>query len=291
MECSIKLINLRNKEEINIESYVKENGVLCTKFQDNQPKGEFTKIKGVNQIGQSVNSTSLTERDIVLEGIIIGKDRNQVEIFKKQLVSILNPMDKILIQYTNDYVKKEIKVVSISVPVFSIELNTKNLLGFMVNLEAPYPLWQDQKESITNIETWEGGLEFPFELTSSGFELARKGPNEIELVNSGQMEAPLEFYFKAPALNPKIILNNNQYIKVNKKINDGEMLYISTAYGMKRVEIIKSDGRKENAYNYIDINSCFFKLFTGYNIISYSTEGSYIPQSVIVKYKNQYLSL
>ncbi|WP_251860389.1 phage tail domain-containing protein [Clostridium sp. Marseille-Q2269] len=291
MECSIKLINLKNKEEINVESDIKYSGILCTKFNDNQTKGEFSRIKGVNQIGQSINSSTLSVRDISLGGVIIGEDRLQVEVLRKQLVAILNPLEDVLLKYTEDYIEKEIIVRAANVPIFSSEINNDNLLSFLVSLDADYPLWQDQEENVTNIETWEGGFEFEFEIPTEGIEFARKGPDKIEVLNNGQIESPLEFYFKAPALNPKIILNSKEYIKVNKKINEGEILYICTAYGKKRVEIIKEDGTRENAYGYIDIFSKFFKLPVGKSIISYSTEGDFIPQSVILKYKNQYLSL
>ncbi|MDQ0150563.1 phage tail domain-containing protein [Eubacterium multiforme] len=291
MYSSIKVINLVNNKEINIESNVDQNGIVCTKFLDSQPKGIFEKIKGLNQIGQSINSATLSEREIVIEGIIIGENLMQVEIFKSELVYIFNPVQDVLLKYNDENIEKEIIVRATSIPIFSDEVNTNNLRKFIITLSADYPLWMDQKENNINIETWESNFEFPFCIESEGIELARKGPNQIEIINNGQMKAPLEIYFKAPALNPKIILNNNEYIKVNKKINDGEILYICTAYGKKRVEIIKENGLRENAYGYIDIFSKFFSLPVGNNIISYSTDGDFIPQTVIVKYKNQFLSL
>ena len=291
MYCTIQAINLNNNQEIFIESYIKNNGILCTKFDDHQPQGEYQKNKGFGQLGQSINSSSLSEREIDLEGTILGENRLQVETLKKQLISVFNPLDNVLIKYTNEYTIKEIIVKSESVPVFSEELNIDIALAFTVTLDAPYPLWQDQEETIVNVETWESKFEFPFCLESTGVEIGIKGPNEIEFINEGEMKAPLEFYFKAPALNPKIMLNNKEFIQVNRQLNDGDTLYIKTMYGDTRVEIIKSTGERENAYGYIDPFSTFFSLPVGSNIISYSTEGDFIPQSVIVKYKNQYLSL
>lgn len=291
MYCSIKLINLTNKKSVNIESDINDNGIVCTNFSDNQIKGDFQRTKGVNQLGQSINSATLSVRDIVLEGVIVGENLTQREILKRELVVVLNPLDDVLLEYTDDSVQKAIIVRATNVPVFDRELNTKNLRKFMVQLDAEYPLWQDQIYTTINVETWKSNFEFPFSISGIGIEFAIKGPNEIEFINNGEIEAPLEFYFKAPALNPKIILNGKEYIKVNRQLNERETLYISTAYGHTKVEIMKPTGEKENAYGYIDINSTFFKLPVGNNIISYSTEGDFIPQSVIVKYKNQYLSL
>lgn len=285
-----------------MESFVKGTGILLTMFEDEQPKGEFSKFKGVNQYGQSINSTSLSERPINIEGIILADTRDQVEVLKRQLVRVLNPLQDILLKYNENYVSKEIIVRAEEVPTFPADCkNSKEKVQvFKCSLTANYPFWQDQSESLTNVETWEGGFEFEFELPSDGIEFATKGPNELELINYGDVASPLEIFFNGPALNPVIMLSNAKidggeqvFIKVNKQIQDMETLHISTAYGSKKVEIIKSDGSCENAYNYIDIKSSLslFNLEVGSNILSYGTDGDFIPQSVIIKYKNKYLSL
>lgn len=208
---------------------------------------------------------------------------------------ILNPLQDVILKYNEDYVNKEIVIRAEEIPKFSTNYNTNNEngLAFKCSLNASYPFWQDQDENVANIETWEGGLQFDFEMPSDGLEFAIKGPNELKFTNYGDVESPLEIFFNGPALNPGIALNNNKFIKLNKQIQDGETLYISTAYGNKKVEIVKSDGNRENAYNYIDIKSTLslFNLKVGDNVLSYSTEGDFIPQSVIIKYRNKYLSL
>lgn len=292
---SIELINKENNLSIVIESFVRGTGVLLTAFEDGAIQGEFSKFKGVNQHGQSINSVSLSEKPINAEGIILADDRSQIEVLKKQLVRILNPLQDVLLKYNEDYVNKEIVIRAEEIPKFSTDYNTnnENALAFKCSLNAAYPFWQDQNENVTNIETWEGGLEFEFELSTEGIEFAKKGPNELKFINYGDVESPLEIFFNGPALNPVITLNGNKFIKLNKQIQDIETLYISTAYGNKKVEIIKSGGSRENAYNYIDIKSnlSLFDLEVGNNVLSYSTEGDFIPQSVIIKYKNKYLSL
>lgn len=292
---SIELINKQNKVNITIDSYVKGTGILLTSFDDGQIQGEFSKFKGVNQYGQSINSTSLSERPIDIEGIILADNREQIEVLKKQLVRILNPLQDVLLKYNGDYVNKEIIVRAEEIPKFSTDYKTNNEigLGFKCSFNSAYPFWQDQDQNVINIETWEGGLEFDFEIPSDGVEFATKGINELELINYGDVESPLEIFFNGPALNPQVTLNGDKFIKVNKQIQDAETLYISTTYGNKKVEIIKSDGARENAYNYIDIKSTLslFNLDVWSNVLSYSTEGDFIPQSVIIKYKNKYLSL
>jgi len=292
---SIELINKENNLNVTIESFVKGTGVLLTSFEDGQIQGEFSKFKGVNQHGQSINSTSLSERPFSIEGIILADNREQIEVLKRQLVRILNPLQDVLLKYNENYISKEIVVRAEEIPKFSTDYKTnhENGLAFQCSLNASYPFWQDQEENVTNIETWEGGFEFEFEIPSTGIEFAKKGPDKLEFINYGDIESPLEILFNGPALNPIITLNGDKFIKLNKQILDTETLYISTAYGNKKVEIIKSDGNRENAYNYIDIKSTLsvFNLEVGSNTLSYSTDGNFIPQSVIVEYKNKYLSL
>lgn len=278
-----------------MDSLIRDEGILLTYFNDEEIQGEFNKFKGINQNGKSINSTSLSEREISIEGLILSSNREQIERFKRQLVKILNPMQDVLLKYSEENISKEILVRADSVPKFSTDYKTNNdiALGFKCEFTASYPFWQDQKENVTLIETWENGFEFEFQFLSIGLEFARKGPNELEFINDGDIESPLEIFFNGPALNPVIALNSDKFIKVDKEIKDNETLHILTSYGNKKVEIIKFDGSIENAYNYINMESTLslFNLEVGSNLISYSTDGDFIPQSVIIKYKNKYLSL
>lgn len=286
------MIEILNKDKsITLDSYVFENGILITSFDEGEIPATFNKVKGVNQIGSSLNHSTLETRNMTLEAMILGEDRIQIEALKSSIDSVLNPMDDLIIKYTDDYKKKEIKGRVVSTPKYSSNYNTNNdnALALKIDIECFNPLWADQVETIMNVETWIDGFEFEFELNSLGIEFARKGPNEVEIIN-GNIEAPLEIYFKGPALNPQITLNDNSFIKVNKTLQEGETLYIRTNYGDKEVKIIRN-GLIEQAYHYLDIDSRFFNLNSGKNKISYRTDGDFLPQSVVIKFKKHYLSL
>ncbi|KMT21600.1 phage distal tail protein [Clostridium cylindrosporum] len=295
MYTTIAIINEIKKNYVTINTYLKgDTGIVLTSFEDNQLKGEVSTVKGINQYGTTITTTTLGNRDIDMQGVIIANNRKEIEIIKRDLIATLNPLDDIVIKYTDDNINKEIQARASSVPMFdsNYKLNSECLLGFKVSFDCYSPFWQDTEKTIVNIGTWLDKFEFPFMLDdTAGIEFGTKGPNEIEFINNGDVDAALEVVFIGPALNPKVTLSDNEFIKVNKNILDQEMLYISTAYGNKRVEITKADGAIENAYNYIDIFSSFFNLKEGYNKITYSTEDNSVPQNVFIKYKNQYLSL
>lgn len=288
----IDIINKRSQNYITLESYVNGVGILITKFIPGEVPATFNKVKGMNQYGSSLSFVSIEEREVLIDGIILGSDRVDVEMLKRSVDDILNPLDTLIIKYTEGDIKKEIEGNIASTPSYSGSYKTNNnsSLAFSATFECFNPFWVDQDDSTLNVETWEGGFEFEFELPSDGIEFARKGANNIEIINYGNVEAPIEVYFKGPALNPSITLDGDKFIKINKEVKETETLYIKTAFGDKAVQVIK-DNIKEQAYNYIDIDSKFFNLKPGKNLISYATEGDFLPQSVIIKYKSHYLSI
>lgn len=287
----IDIVNKRTDKSVTLESYVYGNGVLITYFSPGNIPTTFNKVKGVNQYGSSLLNSTVEERSVELEAIILGNDKVEIQSLQRSIDDVLNPLDELIIRCTDENINKEIIGSLDGTPIYSKDYKTNNDYGlsFKVSFECFNPFWREQNEIVCNIETWEGGIEFELELTSSGVEFARKGPNEVEIINYGNIEAPLEILFTGPALNPTILLND-RFIKVNKRIEDNEMLYIRTNFGDKAVEVVREDSR-EQAYHYIDIDSSFFDLDSGRNLISYSTEGDYIPQSVVIKYKYHYFGL
>lgn len=289
----IDIINKRTNNSLTLESYVYSSGVLITNFYPGNIPGLFNKVKGIGQYGSSLLSSTLEERTpIDVNAIILAEDRVEISTIKKNIDEILNPLDKVIIKYSDEGINKQIECSPDATPLYSTDYKTNNetALAFKVSFECFNPFWVDQEETILNVETWKDGFEFEFELTSIGVEFARKGPNEIEINNHGNVEAPLEVFFKGPALNPAITLNDEKFIKVNRNLEDDEMLYINTSFDNKVVQVFRGEVT-EQAYNYIDIDSTFFNLNQGLNKISYATDGDFLPQSVVIKYKCHYFSL
>ncbi|MEG0642142.1 MAG: phage tail family protein [Clostridium sp.] len=288
----IDIINKRTNNSITLESYVYSSGVLITNFYPGNIKGVFNKVKGIGQYGSSLMYTSIEDRQIELIAIILADDRSEINTIKRNVDGVINPLDNLVIKYFDEDIRKEIECMPEATPLYSTDYktNNSNALAFKVNFECFNPFWIDQEDTVLNVETWEGGFEFEFELTSTDIEFARKGSNEIEINNYGNVEAPLEVFFKGPALNPSITLDDGKFIKVNRNLRDDEILYINTSFGNKAVQVFKGDVI-EQAYHYIDIDSNFFNLNEGLNKISYATDGDFLSQSVVIKYKCHYFSL
>ncbi len=288
----IDIINKRTNNSITLESYINSTGVLVTYFNPGNISAKFNKVKGIGQYGSSLLSTSIEERPVEIKAIILSNDIMERNTIKKNIDDVLNPLDQVIIKYNNNGISKQIEGSCDESPLYSTDYktNNKSALAFTVNFECFNPFWMDQEDTVVNVETWEGGFEFEFELPSLGIEFARKGPNEIEINNYGNVEAPLEVFFKGPALNPSITLNDGKFIKVDRNLEDDEILYINTSFDNKAVQVMRGD-IEEQAYHYINIDTKFFNLDPGKNLISYATDGDFLPQSVVIKYKCHYFSL
>lgn len=166
----------------------------------------------------------------------------------------------------------------------------KNLyepLTFNVNLVCPDPYFKEILIGKT-IATLIGGWKFKFKLP---FRLKQKGEARKNIYNEGHVETPIDVIFKGPAVNPSIInRTTGEFIKVERTLSSDDILYITTEFGNKKVEI-EHNGVRENAFHYIDLESTFFQLQIGDNMIEYTTENQLEPQSVEIRYRNKYIGV
>lgn len=258
----------------------KIDGTECT-------EAELQTSKAPYQDGISVDDVLLHERTLTLEGAIFGTSTEDLYEKRQYLSSIFNPkLKRATLVYTNNHWKKMIDCFSSHPPVFSEKVGT--MQRFLVTLICPSPFWLDTDITCEEITTWIGGYEFPFEFP---VEFASKGEKKKLIVNEGDVDTPIEVRFNGPALNPKITnLTTGEFIEIKRDLSSDDVLTINTDFGSKSVEIIRGNAVKENAFNYINLDSTFFKLQVGDNIIEYSSEGLE-PSSVSIKYKNRYVGI
>ena len=75
------------------------------------------------------------------------------------------------------------------------------------------------------------------------------------------------------------------------EIGEKEKLVINTAEGQETVNLITPHEIKD-VYNNIDLNSTFFKLIVGKNLIKYSSDAETSKDSVrIIDYSNKYVGV
>lgn len=239
----------------------------------------------INGIGATKKKTKLLPRPISLEFDYIGGEEDKSRI-RQELISFFSPFrgGELTVSYLG--VKRKIQY-----EVTGFFVNSKLLtepLSCLLELSCMDPMFQDVIENGEQISTWVGGWKWKFKLP---FRMKQRGEPQKNIINEGDVETPVEIEFHGPAVNPKIINHSTgEFIRIKKEITSDEVLYINTAFGKKRVEIVRN-GTREDAFDYIDLDSRFFSLRPGDNVIEYQSENGLAPQSVQIYYYNRYLGV
>lgn len=233
--------------------------------------------------GGRVNKKSIKPRPIVIE--FDFTDLESSEEIRQFLIGFFNPKNSgtLFVNYsgTERYIKYAVE---------SFKNKRDSLyepLNCIVDLICPNPHFNDIEVG-DEISTWIGGWKFKFKLP---FKFKQKGEPRKNIFNAGHLETPVQIVFKGPAVNPKVTnITTGKFIKVNRTLSSDDTLYINTSYGNKTVEI-ERDGIRKNAFNYIDLDSTFFNLEVGDNLIEYSTDNNIDPQSVQIIHKSRFLGV
>lgn len=261
----------------------------------------FNKLEGLGDVDADIQQQSapyqdgttyidsiLAPRFISFEVLIVGKG-NTITSLRSQLSSVFNP--KLGIGQLKVKIGDSVRIINAvpdHVPSFpsGIENRGNNHQVGIVDLICPNPYWQSP--SITEEPAFEPLFEFPFE---GEFEMGMQRDQRI-IVNDSDAPAPLQVEFFGPALNPKIINNTTgEYIKVNKQLEEDERMMIDTSDSNKSVYFVDSNGNERNVFNWIDLDSTFFKLIVGENDIEYTADSDIQGAIVNISYSKLYTAV
>ena len=250
---------------------------------------EVVSNKGIYQDGININRNVLNERILTLNCYMVIDTEQQRAFLKNKLYSTFNSKAKgRLTVYANTLIRTAENVVVIQSPIFDDDYETSNeLVPFQIQLMMPTPFFTSG-EIGSEIATWYGGFSFKTKLP---LKFKQKGDTKKKIFNEGHVDTPVKIYFEGPAVNPSIKnLTTNKLIKINRTIEAGEVLIINTEYGNKTVEI-ESNDTVLNAFHYLDLDSEFFSLIPGDNLIEYTTDNELDVQKVEIRYKERYLGV
>ncbi|WP_035293764.1 phage tail domain-containing protein [Clostridium sp. KNHs214] len=278
----VKFLNLKfesGNKTLNIE---KDSDYKLIKIEGLESSDYEVNIEQNNNYdGGYINKKRVLPRDVFIEVDYKGLNK---ELERQKLIGFFNPKQQGIL--TTNYCGIE-RFILYEVESFKAPMdNLYAPLNFKVDLVCPDPYLKDYITG-EEISTWIGGWKFKFKLP---FRFKQKGETKKNIYNSGHVETPMEVRFKGPAVNPSVINHTTrEFIKVNRELTSDDTLYITTGFGNKKVEI-EREGKRVNAFNYIDLDSTFFSLVVGDNLMEYTTE-SLEPQSVEIRYRNRYLGV
>ena len=193
---------------------------------------------------------------------------------------------ELLIYYTNDYKKYRIYGKVEDSAEFNDRKNNHDTATISFYCQDPY--WLDEKGEDIDIKSVSNGIIFPLTLATTFSSVSFYK----EIDNIGDVEVPVQIEYIGPASNPRITNETTgEYIQVNMDIGEKEKLVIDTKEGKETVNLITPNETKD-VYNKIDLNSTFFKLIIGKNLIKYSSDIEGAKDKVTIKdYTNKYVGV
>ncbi|NLI61467.1 MAG: phage tail family protein [Clostridiales bacterium] len=257
------------------------------------PQNQIYTQKSPNQDGVTATHSSLGPRNIVLEGKIIDSNKLNRQTYRNKLLSVFNPkLDGKLIYESGEF-KRQIDCKVEQAPYFPSE-SGQNHQDFSISLIAANPYFQDINTTKEEVAIWRGSFEFPLELVEEGIELGYREPRLIvNVLNKGDVPTGMRVQFKALAtvVNPSLFnVNTREFFKVNRTMEAGEVITVTTHFQNKRVELNK-DGVISNAFNWIDFQSTFLQLDPGDNLLGYDADEGIDSLEVSIWYIPQYLGV
>lgn len=253
------------------------------------PQAKLITSKAVGQDGESYHDTKMEPRDIRAEVAILAKENYNLFELRRSLNRMFNPkLGEGILEYENDYGKWNIKATSVQAPVEGEKFSSSQKM--MINLRCSNPYWREIYTKSEEIAVWMGGIKFPLELPTI---FAYKSETRKNIINKGDIKAPVEIEIIGPATNPKISnRNTEEFIKVNKTLDVTDRLYITTNFGKKRAFIKDNEGNEANVLNWIDLSSSMsFGLDVGDNVVELSTDDEFMKARIFIKYRNLYIGI
>lgn len=262
---------------------------IVTKIEGTgSPGSDIQTQRAPYQDGSSHIDTLFEDRTLSVEGVISSLDKKIILERRRELLSVFNPkLGAGKLVYEKDGAKHEIYGVVDSAPVFP-DKGQEPFQRFLISISCPNPFWLDNYQTSEKMSYLLGGLKFPLSL---GTMFSLRGFQKL-LANDGDVITPVEITFYGPA-NIPVIHNRSteEFIRVNRNLADGEKLVISTEFGNKYVKIIDLNGVETNAFNWIDLESSFWQLDQGENLIEYGSNDDNSKAKVEISYQNRYIGV
>lgn len=291
----IESIVLKNKTTLQSVLFDKEVSEFILDTADlGTVKGTHHSYSYLNQVGVYIDSTTLGQRTVSINGWVVGDTYSELDLNKSTLNKLINPLHYIDIIYANKY-KLTFK------PDFSVQYSTSYqdnnevLCKFLIQGTCPDPMFTTKDRISSLIASTTPEFRFPLIIpkTTGVIMGLRKQSLVVTLSNEGDIKTGLSIKVNCSGtvVNPQITnLNTQEIIKVNKTLVSGEQLVISTASGEKYIKGILN-GTEYNYFKYMDFDSSWIQLQVGENRLKYTAESGVSNLSVSVSFLPRYLEV
>ena len=243
-----------------------------------------------HQDGSMYIDSLLEERPLNITFNILADDSLDLSAKRRFISSVFNPKNGLgILRHEKNGIIYEIDAIAESVPQYPSGTDNRGLTHqrVVVNLIAPNPYWRSLHQESKPLHSYVGNFKlpmtFPFMLGTSG--------SKTTLYNDGDATAPIEIEIHGPTTNPQIFnRTTGESLRINRTISEGEILYIDTTPGQKRVEIL-SGGVYVQAFGFLDHDSTLFQLDFGENEIEHVADAGNRHAQVIVRWQSRYVGI
>ena len=238
----------------------------------------------INAPGGTLKRKRILPRPISVEFEYKGEDKSAV---RQKIIRFFSPYRGGMLTVSMQGVERKIEYEVDG----TLKFKKKNIyypLTGLVELKCLDPLFQDIIQTSEQISTWVGGWSFPFTLP---FQLKERGEPRTNIINSGDVETPIQVEFHGPAKKPYIKnLTTGKIIQIEADLNSNQTLYVDTTFGKNTVEI-EENGARTDVSQLISVESRFWRLQVGDNMVEYGAEDALQDNNVVIRYHNRYLGV
>lgn len=247
-------------------------------------------FKGSGQHGETVTGMTLEPRIITVDGQI----RDNTDKARKDMLTIINPLNRGKLIYTDGKITRHILCHVRKSPVIA---NSGIFPAFQFELYCAYPFFlagSGASQNKINIAFWEPLFEFELEIPAEGIEFeTRKSELIANVKNTGDTDigAVFEIRVNGNTANPKIInVLTEEYIEVeDMELLSGDIVRINTIERQERAVLIRNR-TETDITNHVSLSSEWLQLRRGDNVLTYTaTVRDNID--ITIYYDNAYLGV
>ena len=291
-----------NENGLSAEFSVYSDDFFCNVQRDVKGLSDVTAkintITNVGQDGETETSVYLDPRDITIKGQLRTNDFLLQNELIRRLNRILDPHHSGTLTYIMGEARRKITCRALSAPVWA---KSSKRPVFTITLFCPNPYWSDTSTTLVQFAGGSAAFHFPLPFYSDVNTLwewpvimgaiSTLGLARIQNDSDSDCGMIWEAAASGEVINPLLInVDTGDYIKLNLTLQNGDVLRVTTAYGKKRVRLIRN-GEDLNAYSSVVLGSTFFPIYKGANNLSLRVESGGAYLDCRIGFEGQYLGV
>lgn len=212
---------------------------------------DIVKRQSAGQVGSTITSQNVKPRQLTMDGALF----EPLSQTREQLIRVFAPQTESTLTIEENGVSFYLIVTPEKTPEITEGVGIQY---FQTRLVAAYPYWRSTDEESTSLISLLSMFKFPFK-TGKPFWISRQNQSYYTSVeNTGNVDVDFTVFFTASAecSNPELThVETGKKIKINKTMNQGEVIRVSTVFGKKGVVCIDAHGAEANGFKYLSVES------------------------------------